>query len=61
MGVLMGVYPGSWMCNKTDICHMGLTSSAGSLSFGLLSLGISLMKIVVGKYYRKDEDNSDVS
>ncbi|KAI8330478.1 PAP2 superfamily-domain-containing protein [Chlamydoabsidia padenii] len=48
MGVLMGVYPGSWMCNKTEICHMGLTSSAESLSFGLQSLGISLMKIIVG-------------
>ncbi|CAO3591068.1 unnamed protein product [Absidia cylindrospora] len=48
MGVIMGVYPGSWMCNNTDICKLGLKASAGSFSFGFLSLAIITMKIIVG-------------
>ncbi|CAO3586308.1 unnamed protein product [Absidia cylindrospora] len=48
MGVIMGVFPGSWMCNNAELCRLGLKSSAESVSFGLVPLFIVLMKVIIG-------------
>lgn len=48
----MGVYPGSWLCNNSDMCRSGLLTSANGLPFGLMYLLVMAAKIVVGKKRR---------
>ncbi|KAI8343342.1 PAP2 superfamily-domain-containing protein [Chlamydoabsidia padenii] len=48
MGVIMGVYPGSWLCNNSDMCRSGLETSLGGISFGLVTLGVMLTKVIIG-------------
>lgn len=45
----MGVYPGSWICNRTEICQLGLKSSALTSPIGVMDIVVTLMKIAIGK------------
>ncbi|OAD67557.1 hypothetical protein PHYBLDRAFT_189030 [Phycomyces blakesleeanus NRRL 1555(-)] len=47
MGVLIGLFPGSWLCQHTDICVMSLTSTATQQT-GLKAGLIVLLKMVLG-------------
>ncbi|CAO3650048.1 unnamed protein product [Cunninghamella echinulata] len=48
MGVVMGIYPGSWICYRSEICQLGLKSSALTSSFDLKDIALTLMKITIG-------------
>ncbi|KAI8070471.1 PAP2 superfamily-domain-containing protein [Gongronella butleri] len=47
LGVLIGVFPGSWVCTHTEICVLGLRSNVEA-AFGPYTLLIVLMKIALG-------------
>lgn len=49
MGVLMGLMPGSWVCNKTDYCVSGLSSSVLSAQIGIFGALFLLVKLLAGR------------
>jgi hypothetical protein len=49
MGVLIGLMPGSWLCNHTEYCSLGLTSSILSAQMNPLGALLLLVKLVLGK------------
>ncbi|KAI8087592.1 PAP2 superfamily-domain-containing protein [Gilbertella persicaria] len=48
MGVLIGLMPGSWLCNRTNACYTGLSSSVLSTQMGFVAALVLLLKLVVG-------------
>ncbi|KAG1124460.1 hypothetical protein G6F42_009601 [Rhizopus arrhizus] len=48
MGVLIGLMPGSWLCNQTDFCYTGLSSSVLSTQVGIMGALFLLVKLVAG-------------
>ncbi|OAD03127.1 hypothetical protein MUCCIDRAFT_12518, partial [Mucor lusitanicus CBS 277.49] len=48
MGVLIGLMPGSWLCNQTDFCYTGLSSSVLSRHIGIMGALFLLVKLVAG-------------
>jgi hypothetical protein len=48
MGVLIGLMPGSWLCNQTDYCHTGLSSSVLSTHVGIVGALFLLVKLMAG-------------
>lgn len=51
MGVVIGLMPGSWLCNQVDSCQAGLTSNL-SKEAGMMALLFLLLKLVIGKNKR---------
>ncbi|CAO3678361.1 unnamed protein product [Rhizopus stolonifer] len=49
IGVVIGVMPGSWLCNQVDYCRTGLLSSVLSSNMGPVTLLFLLVKLVAGK------------
>ncbi|CEI86808.1 hypothetical protein RMCBS344292_01236 [Rhizopus microsporus] len=47
MGVVIGLMPGSWLCNQVDSCQAGLTSNL-SKEAGMMALLFLLLKLVIG-------------
>ncbi|CEG65226.1 hypothetical protein RMATCC62417_02054 [Rhizopus microsporus] len=47
MGVVIGLMPGSWLCNQVDSCQAGLTSSL-SKEAGMMAILFLLLKLVIG-------------
>lgn len=48
IGVVIGVMPGSWLCNQVDYCRTGLLSSVLSSNMGPVTLLFLLVKLVAG-------------
>ncbi|GAN01046.1 sphingosine-1-phosphate phosphohydrolase [Mucor ambiguus] len=48
MGVLIGLMPGSWLCNQTDFCYTGLSSSVLSAHIGIMGALFLLVKLFAG-------------
>ncbi|KAG1308409.1 hypothetical protein G6F64_006062 [Rhizopus arrhizus] len=48
MGVVIGVIPGSWLCNHIDYCQAGTSSSFLSKDMGILAILLLLVKLVTG-------------
>jgi hypothetical protein len=48
MGVVIGVIPGSWLCNHIDYCQAGTSSSFLSKEMGILAILLLLVKLVTG-------------
>ncbi|ORX53135.1 hypothetical protein DM01DRAFT_1306149 [Hesseltinella vesiculosa] len=46
MGVMIGLLPGSWLCQRSDYCVMGLKADVATLS--LYTLLVILLKMVLG-------------
>lgn len=49
MGVLIGLMPGSWLCNHTEYCNAGLSSSVISTQVGLFGAIFLIVKLIAGK------------
>lgn len=49
MGVLIGLMPGSWLCNRSEYCQSGLTSSVLSTQIGVFGILFLLAKLLAGK------------
>lgn len=49
MGVLIGLLPGSWLCNKSEYCNSGLSSSILSTQLGIFGILFLLLKLLAGK------------
>ncbi|KAG0745816.1 hypothetical protein G6F57_001081 [Rhizopus arrhizus] len=47
-GVLLGLMPGSWLCNQVDYCQAGLLSSVISKDMSPLATLLLLVKLVAG-------------
>lgn len=51
MGVLIGVFPGGWLCEHSEYCQLGKRTTAfNSLPF-LIACIVVLAKLVLGTYY----------
>ncbi|CEP07772.1 hypothetical protein [Parasitella parasitica] len=48
MGVVIGLMPGSWLCNQTYYCNTGLSSSVLSTQIGIMGALFLLVKLVAG-------------
>ncbi|GAA5806316.1 PAP2 superfamily-domain-containing protein [Helicostylum pulchrum] len=48
MGVLIGLMPGSWLCNRSEYCQSGLSSSVLSTQIGVFGLLFLLAKLLAG-------------
>ncbi|CAO3656657.1 unnamed protein product [Mucor hiemalis] len=48
MGVLIGLMPGSWLCNHTEYCNAGLSSSVLSTQVGLFGAIFLIVKLIAG-------------
>lgn len=49
MGVLVGVFPGGWLCAHSDYCTMGQQTLALVHSSAPIAVAIVLAKLVLGK------------
>jgi hypothetical protein len=58
MGVLIGLMPGSWLCNQSDYCYSGLSSSVLSTQIGIFGALFLLVKLVAGMYIISDSGHS---
>lgn len=52
MGVLVGVFPGGWLCAHSDYCTMGQQTLALVHSSAPVAVAIVLAKLVLGKEER---------
>lgn len=60
MGVVIGLMPGSWLCNQVDSCQAGLTSSL-SKEAGMMAILFLLLKLVIGKDKRSEKERKRVN
>lgn len=49
MGVLVGVFPGGWLCAHSDYCTMGQQTLALVHSSAPIAVAIVLAKLILGK------------
>ncbi len=60
-GVLLGLMPGSWLCNQVDYCQAGLLSSVISKDMSPLATLLLLVKLVAGKMVSNSLEKYDTN
>ncbi|KAI8379369.1 phosphatidic acid phosphatase type 2/haloperoxidase [Radiomyces spectabilis] len=48
MGVCIGLFPGSWLCYRSEYCTLGLSTAATSHYSSIVALIVILIKVILG-------------